>query len=59
MARQRIKTTKTVTKNVSRKRKTGGNSGYVQCNMCHGSGRIKNWRNNLKDDYWMAYAMSH
>lgn len=45
MARQRIKTAKTVTENVSRKRKTGGNSGYIQCNMCKGTGRIKNWRN--------------
>ena len=26
-----------------RRRKTGGNSGYIQCNMCHGTGRIKNW----------------
>lgn len=42
MARQKIKTTKTL-KSTSRKRKTGGNSGYIQCNMCHGTGRIKNW----------------
>lgn len=33
----RIKTT-TTTKRV---RKTGGSSGYRQCNMCHGTGRIK------------------
>lgn len=33
--------TKTITK--TRQRKTGGNSGYIQCNMCHGTGRIKNW----------------
>lgn len=38
MARQVVKTT---TK--TRKRKTGGNSGYMQCNMCKGTGRIKNW----------------
>lgn len=24
-----------------RKRKVGGNSGYMQCNMCRGTGRIK------------------
>ena len=24
-----------------RVRKTGGNSGYMQCNMCHGTGRQK------------------
>ena len=24
-----------------RKRKTGGNSGYVKCNMCNGTGRHK------------------
>ena len=37
MAKQRvhIKTTKT------RTRKTGGNSGYRKCNMCHGTGRVK------------------
>ena len=33
-----MKTTKT------RKRKTGGDSGYITCNMCRGTGRIKNWR---------------
>ena len=33
------KQTVTVTKRV---RKTGGNSGYHKCNMCHGTGRIKN-----------------
>lgn len=37
MAKQKVKTTKTT----SRKRKTGGSSGYRQCNMCHGTGRIK------------------
>ncbi len=42
MARQRVRTT--VKKTKSRHRKTGGNSGYIQCNMCKGSGRIKNWR---------------
>jgi len=39
MARQTIKT---------RRRKVGGDSGYIQCNMCHGSGRIKNWRKKKK-----------
>lgn len=24
-----------------RVRKTGGNSGYMICNICHGSGRVK------------------
>lgn len=24
-----------------RRRKTGGNSGYKKCNMCHGTGRVK------------------
>lgn len=24
-----------------RQRKTGGNSGYVKCNMCNGTGRHK------------------
>lgn len=32
----RVKVTKT-----SRRRKTGGSSGYRKCNMCHGTGRIK------------------
>lgn len=36
MAKQKVKVKKTV------RRKTGGNSGYRQCNMCHGTGRIKN-----------------
>lgn len=34
--RQKVKIT---TK--KRVRKTGGNSGYKKCNMCHGTGRIK------------------
>lgn len=33
--RQTIKVTK------GRVRKTGGNSGYKKCNMCHGTGRVK------------------
>ena len=37
MAKQKIKTTTTKT----RKRKTGGNSGYKKCNVCHGTGRVK------------------
>lgn len=39
MAKQRVRI-KTTTKR--RVRKTGGNSGYRQCNICHGTGRIKN-----------------
>lgn len=35
--KQKVRTKKRV-------RKTGGNSGYVSCNMCHGTGRVKNWR---------------
>lgn len=31
-------------KTKTRKRKTGGNTGYIQCNMCRGTGRIKDWR---------------
>lgn len=38
MARIR-QTVKQTTK--TRRRKVGGNSGFVQCNMCHGTGRIK------------------
>ena len=30
--------TKTTTRRV---RKTGGSSGYVKCNMCGGTGRVK------------------
>ena len=36
------KQTTTTTK--GRRKKTGGNSGYVQCNMCHGTGRVKKGR---------------
>ena len=39
MAKQTIRKTK------SRKMKTGGNSGYMQCNMCHGTGRQKKPKN--------------
>lgn len=35
----KAKYTKTTTKR--RVRKTGGNSGYRKCNMCHGTGRVK------------------
>ena len=38
MAKQTVKTTK------GRRRKTGGSSGYRRCNMCGGTGRIKNKR---------------
>ena len=37
MAKQKVKVTTT-----KRVRKTGGKSGYRKCNMCHGTGRIKN-----------------
>lgn len=40
MARQSVKTTTVKTK--TRQRKTGGNSGYRKCNMCNGTGRIRN-----------------
>lgn len=36
--RQTIVITKT------RRRKYGGNTGYVQCNICHGTGRVKKKR---------------
>lgn len=39
----KVKVHQTVTKTKSKKRKTGGNSGYLQCNMCKGTGRIKDW----------------
>lgn len=35
MAKQKV----TIKKRV---RKTGGKSGYRKCNICHGTGRIKN-----------------
>lgn len=35
MVKQTIRRTK------QRVRKTGGNTGYIQCNMCKGQGRIK------------------
>ena len=38
MASQKIKYKKTTK---TRQRKTGGNSGYVKCNMCGGTGRHK------------------
>ena len=31
-----------------RRRRTGGNSGYISCNVCHGTGRIKNWHKSKK-----------
>ena len=34
MAKQTIRTK-------GRRRKTGGKSGYKQCNICHGTGRVK------------------
>ena len=35
------KARQTVTTKSYRVRKTGGNSGYRKCNMCHGTGRVK------------------
>jgi hypothetical protein len=35
---QRVRITRTTK---TRRRKTGGKSGYRKCNMCHGTGRIK------------------
>lgn len=32
----------TYTRKKTRTRKTGGNSGYRQCNICHGTGRVPN-----------------
>lgn len=37
----RVKQTVTTKRTKTRKRKTGGNSGYRKCNMCNGTGRIK------------------
>ena len=42
MAKQTIKKTKT------RQRETGGNSGYVKCNMCNGTGRHKSAKKKKK-----------
>ena len=36
-----------------RLRKTGGNSGYISCNICHGSGRIKKPKRNDPDIVWV------
>lgn len=35
------KARQTIKKTTTRRRKTGGNSGYRVCNMCHGTGRVK------------------
>ena len=32
----------------TRQKKTGGDSGYVVCNMCKGQGRIKDWHKKKK-----------
>ncbi len=40
-------TTKTTTRK-GRRKKTGSGSDYIQCNVCHGTGRIKNWRKKGK-----------
>lgn len=42
------KVKQTVTSKKYRKRKTGGNSGYIQCNVCGGTGRIRNWHKKGK-----------
>lgn len=39
MAKQTIKIRRKKTK--SHQKKTGGDSGYVKCNMCNGTGRHK------------------
>lgn len=31
-----------------RKRKVGGDSGYLSCNMCHGTGRVRKGYNKKK-----------
>lgn len=38
----------TVTTRRGRRRKTGGDSGYVQCMRCHGTGRVKRGGNRRK-----------
>lgn len=38
MAKQHVHVKKTTKRRV---RKTGGNTGYRQCNMCHGTGRVR------------------
>ena len=40
MARARVRQTTTTTTR-TRERRTGGNSGYRTCNMCHGTGRVR------------------
>lgn len=30
------------------RRKVGGNSGYVACNMCHGTGRVRKGKSKKK-----------
>lgn len=42
---QKVKITKTTK---TRKRKTGGNSGYVKCNVCGGTGRHKSPKKKKK-----------
>lgn len=32
----------------ARRRKVGGNSGYIQCNMCRGTGRVRNGHKKKK-----------
>ena len=38
----------TITTTKKRTRKTGGSSGYIKCNMCHGTGRIKKKKSNSR-----------
>ena len=40
-------TIKTTTRR-GRRKKSGSNADYVQCNMCHGTGKVKNWRKGRK-----------
>lgn len=44
----RAKIHQTVTKTKSRRRKTSNGGDYIQCNMCHGTGRVKNGHKKKK-----------
>lgn len=42
------KVKQTVTRSKYRTRKVGGSSGYIKCNVCGGTGRIRNWHKKKK-----------